>query len=126
MGCFPALRLACQFSGIKEVLSAAGLTSWAAIGSMPAHAPFGLAIQWTLPEDAAYCMDPRTIITCTKMELLLTSPKIFEAKEVLSYLPPPGASPWLKDICGSMFGLGESLGIFFAKAALGFGEHQQT
>ena len=107
------------------MLLAAGLTSWAAIESMPTTMPFGLAMQWTLPEDAAYCGDPRTIITGTKMELLLTSPKIFEAKEVLSYLPPPGASPWLKDIGGSMFGLGESLGILFAKAALGFGERQQ-
>ena len=125
MNCFPALRLACQFSGIKEVLSAAGLTSWAAIESMPTNMPFGMGMQWTLPEDAAYSLDPRTIITITKMELLLTSPKLFEAKEVLSYLPQPGASPWLTDIGGSMFGLGESLGILFAKAALGFGERKQ-
>ena len=92
---------------------------------MPTNIPFGLAFQWTLPEDAAYSADPRTIITCTKMELLLTSPKVFEAKEVLSYLPQPGVSPWLTDIFGSMGGLGESLGILFAKAALGFGERQQ-
>ena len=105
------------------MLTVSGLTSWQEAESIATTFHFGLAFQWSLPEDSAFSFHPQTIITQARMQALLLGAFTIESAEFFAYLPAVEACPWLKDnatIAGG--GATESLGVMFAKAAWGFGE----